>query len=80
VRRADGNLRAVGYSENGNAVMYDDLWTVAQAKQAIKQGHRLYTVSPSAGTEAELEVSADGLRTKPGQATDNDLDDLPPCG
>jgi hypothetical protein len=60
--------------------MYDDLWTVAQAKQAIEQGHRLYTVSPSTGAEAELEVCPEGLRTKPDQATDNNLDDLPPCG
>ena len=80
VRRADGNLRAVGYSENGNGVMYDDLWTVAQAKQALEQGHRLYTVSPSTGDQAELEVSSEGIRTKPEQTTDNTLDDLPPCG
>jgi hypothetical protein len=60
--------------------MYDDLWTVGQAREAIEQGHRLYTVSPSTGAEAELEVSADGIRTKPDQATDNKLDDLPACG
>ena len=60
--------------------MYDDLWTLAQAKQAIEQGHRLYMVSPSTGAEAELEVAAEGLRAKPGQAIDNNIDDLPPCG
>jgi len=60
--------------------MYDGLWTVGQARQRIEQGHRLYTVSPSTRAEAELEVSPDGLRAKPDQATDNNLDDLPPCG
>jgi hypothetical protein len=39
VRRADGHLRAVGYNANGNDVMYDDLWSVAQARQAIEAGH-----------------------------------------
>jgi hypothetical protein len=80
-RRADGNLRAVGYSENGNAVMYDDLWTIGEAREALEQGHRLYTVSPSTGAEAEIEVTANGIRTKPEQTTDdNNLDGLPPCG
>jgi hypothetical protein len=60
--------------------MYDDLWTVAQAREALEQGHRLYIVSPSTGVEAELEVAPDGIRVKPEQTTDNNLDDLPPCG
>jgi hypothetical protein len=60
--------------------MYDGLWTVGQARERIEQGHRLYTVSPSTGAEADLEVSPDGIRTKPGEATDTDLDELPPCG
>jgi hypothetical protein len=60
--------------------MYDGLWTVGQARERIEHGHRLYTVSPSTGAEADLEVSAEGIRANPGQATDNKLDDLPPCG
>jgi hypothetical protein len=80
VRRADGHLRAVGYAERDNEVMYDDVWTIKQARQAIEDGHRLYTVSPSTGAEAELELTADGIRTKPGQGADHELDDLPPCG
>jgi hypothetical protein len=80
VRREDGHLRAVGYSKDGNSVMYDDLWTVAQARQAIEEGNRLYTVSPATGEQADLEVHADGIRTRPDQASDNALDDLPPCG
>jgi hypothetical protein len=80
VRRADGHPRAFGYSANGNEVMYDDLWTIEQARHAIEEGHRLYTVSASTGDRAELELSGKGLRTKPGESTDNTLDDLPPCG
>ena len=60
--------------------MYDGLWTVGQARERIEHGHRLYTVSPSTGDEVDLEVSAEGIRTKSGHSTDNELDDLPPCG
>jgi hypothetical protein len=60
--------------------MYDDTWTVEQARQAIEQGHRLYTVSPSTAKAAELEPHDGGVRTKPSQTTDNSLDDLPVCG
>ena len=80
VRRADGHVRAVGYSENGNSVMYDDLWTLEEARQAIQQGHRLYAVSPSTGVEVELELHGEGIRAKPGEEADLDLDDLPTCG
>jgi hypothetical protein len=80
VRRADGHLRELGYSENGNGVMYDDLWTVEQARRAIEEGHTLYTVSPTTGARAELELYGESIRTKPGRSTDHDLDDLPPCG
>ena len=68
VRRADGNVRAVGYSESGHGVMYDDLWTLEQARHAIEQGHRLYAVSSSTGVEVEI------------KDVDHDLDDLPTCG
>jgi hypothetical protein len=80
VRRADGHLRAVGYSKSGNDVMYDDLWTVAQARQAIEEGNRLYTVSPATGEEADLEVHGEGIRSKPGAGDGGSLNDLPPCG
>jgi hypothetical protein len=80
VRRADGHLRAVGYNTNGNEVMYDDLWSVAQARQAIEAGHRLYTVSPATGKEADLELHGDGIRTRRGEDADHSLEDLPPCG
>ncbi|MFL5959678.1 MAG: hypothetical protein ACJ75G_05350 [Gaiellaceae bacterium] len=77
VRRADGHPRAVGYSENGNGVMYDDLWTIEQAREAIQQGHRLYIVNAETGTTADLELHGDGFRTT---SADYGLDDLPPCG
>jgi len=69
VRRADGHPRAVGYSENGNAVMYDDLWTIEQAREALEQGHRLYVVSPTSGARTELDLESDA-----------ELEDLPTCG
>jgi hypothetical protein len=56
--------------------MYDDVWTIEQARHAIEKGHRLYTVSPSTGAAAEIELFGDGIRTKPEQSTDNTLDDL----
>jgi hypothetical protein len=80
VRRADGNVRAVGYSESGHGVMYDDVWTLEEARHAIELGHRLYTVSPSTGVEVELELHGEGIRPRPGESVDHDLDDLPTCG
>ena len=69
MRRADGHPRALGYSVNGNGVMYDDLWTIEQAREAIEQGDRLYVVSPESGKRTELDL----------QSWD-DLEDLPSCG
>jgi hypothetical protein len=79
VRRADGHVRAVGYSEGGHSVMYDDLWTLEEARHAIQQGHRLYAVSPSTGVEVELELHGEDIRIRPGENADLDLDDLPTC-
>jgi len=78
-RRADGHVRAVGYSEGGHSVMYDDLWTLEEARHAIQQGHRLYAVSPT-GVEVEFELHGESVRARPGEGADLDLDDLPTCG
>jgi hypothetical protein len=80
VRRADGHVRAVCYSERGSGVMYDDIWTLDEARHAIQQGHRLYAVSPSTGAEVEFEPYGEGVRARPGERADFDLDDLPTCG
>jgi ribosomal protein S18 acetylase RimI-like enzyme len=69
VRRADGRPRAVGCSANGNGVMYDDLWTIEQAREAIEEGHKLYVVSTTSGERTELDLESY-----------DDLEDLPPCG
>lgn len=60
--------------------MYDDLWTLEEARHAIQQGHRLYAVSPSTGVEVEFELAEEGIRTRPDAGADLDLDDLPTCG
>jgi hypothetical protein len=70
-RRADGHVRQVGYSERGNDVMYDDLWTIEQARGVVEQGHVLYILDPATGERSELELEGEGL---------GGLDDLPPCG
>ena len=80
VRRADGHVRAVGCSSNGNGVEHRDLLTLQEARRAIQQGHRLFAVSPSTGVEVELELHGEGIRARPGESSDLDLDDLPTCG
>ena len=77
VRRADGHVRAVGYSARGDGVRHDDVWTLDEARHAIQQGLRLYAVSPSTGVEVELELHGEGIRARPGESVD--LDDLPTC-
>lgn len=69
VRRADGHPRAVGYSSNGNEVMYDEVWTIEEARKAVKQGHRLYVVNPASSDRREVDLESF-----------EDLEDLPPCG
>ena len=59
--------------------MYDDIWTVEQARDAIQQGHRLYILS-SVGGYAQVELDEDGIRAKPDHSTGNPLEELPPCG
>ena len=80
VRNSNGELESVGYSENGNGVMYDDQWTIERLQQAIKQGNRLYTVNPSTGDYADLELYGDGVRVRPVDGNETRLDDLPDCG
>lgn len=78
VRGTGGDLEGVGYAANGNAVMYDDIWTVEQAREAIEQGHRLYTLGPADGY-ATVERSGDGIRARSEHGEGDQLDDLPPC-
>jgi hypothetical protein len=79
VRGTDGDLEGVGYAANGNAVMYDEIWTVEQARNAVERGDRLYTLS-SSGSYGEVELSDDGIRARSDQGADDQLDELPPCG
>jgi hypothetical protein len=75
----EGRIESVGYSMLDADEGYDDIWTVEQARYAIEQGHRLYTVSPTTGTQADVELYEDTIRTNPDQSTDNNLDELPRC-
>ena len=69
MRRADGHPRALGYSAKGHGVMYDDLWTIEQAREAIEQGNRLYVLSPASGERIEIDLESW-----------DDLENLPTCG
>lgn len=68
---------AVGTSSDG--VRADQRWTVAAVREAIEKGTRFYTVSPSTGDEADVELFGTGIRTDPDEVTDNNLDDLRAC-
>jgi hypothetical protein len=79
VRGDQGEVQGVGYAANGNAVMYDDVWTVEQARAAIQEGNRLYTLSASGGY-AEVELTVDGIQATSDHSAGDKLDDLPTCG
>lgn len=78
VRGRDGGLRALGYSESGNGVMYDGRWTLDQARSALKAGHHLYTINPHTGGQTSLELFHGSVEGRIGW--DDSLDDLPECG
>jgi hypothetical protein len=59
--------------------MYDEIWSVEQARGAVEQGHRLYTLDPSGGF-GEIELFEDGIRAKSDHGGGDQLDELPPCG
>ena len=73
VRGAGGRLEALGYSERGSAVMYDDTWTLEEARQAMERGERLYVVDPVTGEPTDLSAEA-------GAGVDDYLRELPDCG
>jgi hypothetical protein len=49
--------------------MYDELWTIEQARQARERGHRLYVLSPTTGERTELDLESF-----------DELEHLPSCG
>lgn len=80
IRDEDGAIGSIGINQYDGDEGYDFIWTVAEARTAIEDGHRLYTKSPSTGKEADVEPYEDTIRTKPDDSTDNNLDNLPACG
>jgi Protein of unknown function (DUF3892) len=74
----DKHIDAVGTSASGGSTA-DRRWTLAEVRQEIKGGARFYTVSPSSGDEADVELFEDTIRTDPDEVTDNNLDDLRAC-
>lgn len=70
-----GHIAWVG---TGSGNTYDRKWTVAQVRQAIRQGHVFFTVSPSTGKAALVEPH-DTIRSKADAVKDNNLDNLPTC-
>jgi hypothetical protein len=59
--------------------MYDEIWSIDQARSAVEQGHRLYTLS-LAGGYGEVELCEDGIRATSDHDARDQLDELPPCG
>lgn len=75
----EGHIESVGVNQYGNDEGFDFQWTVEEARAAIEYGHRLYTVSPTSGKEADVEPFEDSIRTNPDAVEDNNLDSLPSC-
>ena len=73
----------VGVGLGGDASGYTELITVDAARARIAAGTVLYTVSPSTGKGALVELytccSIRTLRSHPDAVTDNNLDNLPGC-
>jgi hypothetical protein len=71
----------------GSDAGWNEMWTVGRAREAIRSGDRLYTISRSTRAEAEVRVSGcdiDGctvhtLRSLTDTFADNNLNNLQTC-
>jgi hypothetical protein len=71
----------------GSDAGWNEMWTVEQARAAIRSGDRLYTISRSTGAEADVRVSdcdIDGctvhtLRSLADTIADNNLNNMQTC-
>ena len=69
----------------GDSTGYNSYWTVDQIVQSIWNGNVFYTVSPSTGAVAIVEVvhcprcNRYFIRSHPDAVTDNNLDNLGAC-
>lgn len=79
------HITHVGTGSDPNAANYR--WTVTQVRNAIFNGDRFYTVSPSTGTTADVrrdDCRINGcivktIRSTADAVTDNNLDNLRVC-
>jgi hypothetical protein len=70
---------AVGTNDKGETVA-NNKWTVAEVREAIKRGHRFYTISLTTGGEATVELwGTHGITTSADGVADNNLDNLRAC-
>ncbi len=73
-----------GVGTGDDAALAKTQWPVEEVRQAIRGGHRFYTVSPSTGKQAAVEPDTcgcgyDTIRSTPDKVTDNNLDNLRAC-
>ena len=78
-REPHEGIIAVGTNDEGGTVA-NNRWTVAGVREAIKRGHRFYTIGLSSGHEADVELwGSDGITTSADGLPDNNLDNLRAC-
>jgi hypothetical protein len=66
---------------------YSRIWTVKEVREALANGDRFYTVSPSTGKEADVKAddckvggcTVKTIRSKADAVTDNNLDNMGSC-
>jgi len=73
----DEHIISVGTGDNPQQAV--KRWKVADVRAAIKDGNRFYTVSPSTGKEANVELFEETIRTGADGIADNNLDNLRAC-
>jgi hypothetical protein len=58
-----GHIESVGASLHGGGEGYDEIWTVEDVRRLMELDHRFYTVSPSTGSEADVQRYEASIRS-----------------